>query len=155
MGFHTLGTQMRKIWAVTVGIALGTAFIPYLGSNFEYMVAPVFKDSVLSTPTLEEDGDLCWHWSFVKVRTARPLGFHYFARTPNLGAIPVIFHREDIPVNTIQRPLGPASDRYCARLPRGLAHSLSIEIFGTAFYTVPHGLWVLKQPLPTIRYSAR
>lgn len=146
---------MRKIWAVTVGIALGTAFIPYLGSHFEYLVAPVFKDSKVSTPVLEEDGDLCWDWSFVKVRNARPLGFHYFVRTPNLDAIPVVFYRQDTLVTTIQRPLGLSSDHYCVRLPRGLTHSVRIQVSGTAFYTVPHGLWVLQQPLPTIMYSAR
>lgn len=143
---------MRRYWAVTVGIALGTAFIPYFGSNYEYLFAPVYRDSVVNDVELEDDGDLCWTWSFVKVRHARPLGFHYFVSSTNLDDTPVVFRRREVPVTTIERPLGPASDRYCVRLPRGLAAGARLRASGQAFYTVPHGLWVIRQPMPTVTY---
>lgn len=141
---------MKRYWALTLGLVIGSAFMPYLGSHFEYLYAPIFTNSEISDVDLEEDGDLCWNWSFTKVRHARPLGFHYTATSVNLDEYPVVLRRREVPVSTVERPLGPASDRYCVRLPRGVSTGARVRLSGYAVYTVPHGLWVVRQPMPTI-----
>lgn len=143
---------MKRYWALSIGFALGAAFIPYLGSHFEHLYAPILETTKVSDVIMEDDGDLCWTWSFIKRRHGRPLGFHYSVSSTNLAETPVVFRRREVPVTTIERPLGMASDQYCVRLPRGLTAGAHIKVSGYGVYTVPHGLWPVIQPMPTISY---
>lgn len=146
---------MRRWVALAIGVGVGAAFLPYLGTRYEYVYAPILISTDVRNVVQEPDGDLCWDWTFVKVRRARPLGFHYSVTATNLAATPVVFRRRETPVSTVEHPLGTATDHYCVRLPRTLADVGPVRLEGYAVYTVPHGLWVVEQPLPTIVYPPR
>ena len=77
---------MRRWVALAIGVGVGAAFLPYLGTRYEYVYAPILISTDVRNVVQEPDGDLCWDWTFVKVRRARPLGFHYSVTATNLAA---------------------------------------------------------------------
>jgi hypothetical protein len=130
-------------------------FGPWAAAKIEAEISPVLDQHEISEVRFDQDA-LCWDWRWRKRKPAAPVMFRYYIETRSSGPIPVVVVRPNSgPVTPIERAPGITKARFCAPLPSGITHDTPLTVTGIAEYSMPHGLWLVRQPLPVVEWSGR
>jgi hypothetical protein len=130
-------------------------FCPWAASVLEEKFFPVLVDDKISDVVVEGDS-LCWTWAWRKARNAAPISFRYYFQTNTSGPIPTIVYRPNVgPIQPLERSTGTYSLRFCTVIPPGVSHDVPMKVTGVAEYSVPHGLWFVRESLPEVSWVGK
>lgn len=138
--------------------AIAATVLPPLGTRYEAGFYPILVNNRVWDVRLE-DHDLCWKWSWIKVRAAAPIAIRFYLSAGPSADIPVIVVRKpgqyDVVKGPIERPLGPSTVDLCTNLDSLPGYSGPLTIRGYGEYNVDHGLWPVRQVFPVVNYTLR
>ncbi len=160
-GENAMTVMIRRVAVMTPYVILASIaaiVLPPLGTRYEAGFSPILVNSRVWDIRLEEH-DLCWKWSWVKVRPAAPVAIRFYLSAGPSADIPIIVVRKpgqyDVVKGPIERPLGPFTVDLCTNLDGLPGYSGPLTVRGYGEYTVEHGLWTVRQVFPTVTYTLR
>ena len=144
--------RTTAIWLVyTIAIVALGVFDHSGAAKIEVMLRPIIGGSVVSDVTAD-DRQICWSWTWHKLRPAPLVSMWYYLQTPSSAPLPVSVVRKDGPLTYTERPVGPGNVDLCVALPVGVTPRSEIVLVGTVEYQPPHDYWTVRQQLPTIHW---
>lgn len=142
------------VWS-TAGL-IGSGLFLYGTPMLEARLAPVIIDQKVETDADDRSpGRMCWTWTWNKVRYAQPVVVSWSLAVEGTAvefAVVTERQRDGAVVRDPKpTPLGPGSNDLCAIIPADFDRVPGLTIRGQISYRLPHGLWTIWQPLPTVR----
>jgi hypothetical protein len=142
------------VWVPYTLMLMVAVFVgPNLGAWVEQQLNPILVDSRVERVVLKEPGhQLCWVWIWSKARPAAPRAVRYYLQIGPSDPVPVFVLLNGTPVGTVERPPGRYVAEYCAPLPPNVPPARA-RLTGHIIYDMPHGLWEVRQDLPTVTFG--
>lgn len=133
--------------AVAAVVGVGA---PPLAGWIDVKLRPVLGDAVVEHTTISR-GRICWAVSWQKYREASPLVIRYSIRYGRFAEpIPTIAFRDDKPISNYERRPGLNRADLCAIIDPDVTSGTLVEVENEIVYQMPHGLWTVRDGLPTV-----
>lgn len=139
------------IWAPYTALLIVATFVgPVAGGYVERTVNPVLVDQRIErVAIMDPEHVVCWTWVWTKTRAAAPRAVRYYMQIGQADPIPIFVFRDGKPVGTSERSPGRHTSQFCTPLPSNVP-ATKARVTGHIIYDMPHGLWDVRQDLPTV-----
>jgi hypothetical protein len=139
------------IWAPYFLLLLLAVFVgPAAGGWIERYFRPVLVDHRIDrVAIMDPEHVLCWTWTWTKTRPAAPRAVRYYLQIGQADPVPVFVFRAGKLIGAAERAPGRHTADFCTPLPSTVPPTRA-RLTGHIIYDMPHGLWDVRQELPTV-----